>query len=590
MKAMTPLFSNSHSVCLFLILFLLASPDCFSETSSVAELPVQVEQPLQVEQPVQVGQSETTVGTLERELTITKRYLLFPLKYTEEKGGKHVSVLVDGSAVREFDMEMVENPDWYAHLDMSQWLHKKVIVRVQKIFDNSKVLERIIQSDSIWKEDQVYREPSRAQLHFSPRRGWNNDPNGMVYADGEYHLYFQHNPYGWEWGNMSWGHAVSKDLVHWEELPIALHAYKYGDMAYSGGAVVDKKNISGLRTGKNSLIVATYTSTGRGQCMVYSNDRGRTFKEYSGNPVITRANRDPRPLWYEPTKQWVNVVYDEIGDERYFNFFTSPDLKSWTYQSRIPGFYECPDFFELSCEGKKLWVLTGASSDYMLGQFDGKTFTPQTPMLKGHLGRGFYAAQTFSNEPKGRIVQIGWLQTRTVNMPFNQGMSLPLELKLLKTAEGPRMTWTPVSELKKLRKESYRIGKLALHPDDANPLAKVSGELLELRASFVPETTSNTTFDVRGVIISYSAATQQLTVNGVSVHAPLVNGRQQIIVYADRTALEVFASDGLVYVPMPVFPDVQNRSLKVSVTGGIVKFKALDAYELQSIWNLPSLK
>jgi len=584
MKAITPLFPNSHAVYLFLILFLLASPDCFSETSSVAVVPVQLEQP------VQSGVSQTTVGTLERELTITKRYLLFPLKYTEEKGGKHVSVLVDGAAVREFDMNMVENPDWYAHLDMIQWLHKKVIVRVQDMPDNSKVLDRIIQSDSIWNEDQVYREPLRAQFHFSPRRGWNNDPNGMVYADGEYHLYFQHNPYGWEWGNMSWGHAVSKDLIHWEELPIALHAYKYGDMAYSGGAVVDEKNTSGLRTGKNSLIVATYTSTGRGQCMVYSNDKGRTFKEYSGNPVITRANRDPRPLWYEPGKCWVNGVYDEIGEERYFNFFTSPDLKSWTYQSRIPGFYECPDFFELSCEGKKLWVLTGASSDYLLGQFDGKTFTPQTPMLKGHLGRGFYAAQTFTNEPKGRIVQIGWLQTRTVNMPFNQGMSLPLELKLLTTAEGPRMTWTPVSELKKLRKKSYRIGKLALEPDAANPLAKVSGELLELRATFIPEATSTTTFDVRGVIVSYSAATQQLTVNGESVHAPLVNGRQQITVYADRTALEVFASDGLVYVPMPVFPDVQNRSLKVSVTGGNVKFDALEGYELQSIWKLPSLK
>lgn len=584
MKPITPLFSNRPAVCLFLLLFLLASPDCFSETSSVAVVP------LQVEQPVQSGVSETTVGTLERELTISKRYLLFPLKYTEEKGGKHVSVLVDGAAVREFDMNMVENPDWYAHLDMIQWLHKKVIVRVQKILDNSKVLERITQSDSIWKEDQVYSEPSRAQLHFSPRRGWNNDPNGMVYADGEYHLYFQHNPYGWEWGNMSWGHAVSKDLIHWEELPIALHAYKYGDMAYSGGAVVDKKNTSGLRTGKNSLIVATYTSTGRGQCMVYSNDKGRTFKEYSGNPVITRANRDPRPLWYEPGKCWVNVVYDEIGNERYFNFFTSPDLKSWTYQSRIPGFFECPDFFELSCEGKKLWVLTGASSDYLLGQFDGKTFTPQTPMLKGHLGRGFYAAQTFTNEPKGRIVQIGWLQTKTVNMPFNQGMSLPLELKLLTTAEGPRMTWTPVSELKKLRKKSYRIGKLALEPDAANPLAKVSGELLELRATFIPEGTATTTFDVRGITVSYSAATQQLTVNGVSVHAPLVDGRQQITVYADRTALEVFASDGLVYVPMPVFPDVQNRSLKVSVTGGNVKFDALEGYELQSIWKLPSLK
>lgn len=584
MKTNRPLFPSSHAVYLFLALSLFPSADCFPKPSSSEGLPICINETVQDQVAPPAAQ------TLEKELMISKRYLLFPLKYTEEKGGKHVSVLVDGAAVRDFDINMVDNPDWYAHLDMSQWLHKKVIVRVQDMPDHSKVLDRIIQSDSIWNEDQVYGEPLRAQLHFSPRRGWNNDPNGMVYADGEYHLYFQHNPYGWEWGNMSWGHAVSKDLVHWKELPIAIHGYKYGDMAYSGGAVVDHKNTSGLRTGKNSLIVATYTSTGRGQCLVYSNDKGRTFQEYSGNPVITRANRDPRPLWYEPTKQWINVVYDEIGNERYFNFFTSPDLKSWTYQSRIPGFFECPDFFELPCEGKKLWVLTGASSEYMLGTFDGKSFTPQTPLLKGHQGKGFYAAQTFSNEPKGRIVQIGWLQMRTVQMPFNQGMSLPLELKLLQTPEGPRMTWTPVSELKKLRTKSYRIGKLALVPDAPNPLAKVSGELLELRASFVPESTSTTTFEVRGIAITYDAATQQLTVNGERVHAPLIHGRQQITVYADRTALEVFASDGLVYVPMPLFPDPHNLSLKVSVTGGNVKFKALEGYELQSIWKLPTQK
>jgi len=545
---------------------------------------------INVDQIVQSDQPVPAITTLHRNLTVTKRFLYFPVKYTQASGGKNrVQVIVDGAIVREFDMDLSETPDWYAHLDMSAWKNKKATLKVMNILNDSKVLKLVTQGDRVWNADKLYSEPLRAQLHFSPGCGWNNDPNGLVYADGEYHMYYQHNPYSWEWGNMSWGHATSTDMVHWVEQPIAIYPYKYGDTAFSGGAVVDINNTSGLKKGKNSLIVATYTSTGRGQCLVYSNDKGRTFREYSGNPVITKAVRDPRPIWYEPGKHWVVTVYDEVGADKYINFFTSPDLKTWTYQSRVKGFYECPDLFELQSGDKKEWILTGASSDYMVGQFDGKVFTPHTSMLKGHLGKGFYAAQTFTNEPKGRVVQIGWMQTRTLNMPFNQGMSLPNELKLIQTTDGPRLTWTPVPELNTLRKKTYSTGSITLTPGDINPLSKITGELLELRADFIPEANTTTLFTVRGVVISYTAATEQLSVNGLDVHAPLVNGHQKIIVYADRTSLEVYASDGLVYVPMPVFPKEENRSVTVNVTGGPVRFNALDAYQLKSIWSVPSL-
>ena len=151
-------------------------------------------------------------------------------------------------------------------------------------------------------------------------------------------------------------------------------------------------------------------------------------------------------------------MYDEFEKERYIAFYTSPDLKTWTFQSRIAGFFECPDLFELPLGDKKFWVLTAASSDYMIGQFDGKRFTPETGRLKGHLGGGFYAAQTFSHEPQGRVVRIGWLQTATPGMPFNQAMSLPIELRLRATTAGPRLTWTPVKELETLRDGSDQSG------------------------------------------------------------------------------------------------------------------------------------
>ena len=166
-------------------------------------------------------------GTRERVLTIEKRYLHFPVTNDAKKGKKQrVAVLVDGAVVREFEMDLTDRPEWYAHLDASAWRGKKATVRVEKLPEDSKALDVITQADAIWGLDRLYREPLRAQLHFSPRRGWNNDPNGMVFADGEYHLYFQHNPYGWPWGNMHWGHAVSRDMVHWKELPIAIYPHQ----------------------------------------------------------------------------------------------------------------------------------------------------------------------------------------------------------------------------------------------------------------------------------------------------------------------------------------------------------------------------
>jgi|GEM_PF-122058 len=501
----------------------------------------------------------------ERGLTIEKRYLHFPVKNGARKDKKQrVAVLVDGGVVREFETDLSDAPDWFAHLDVSAWHGKKATVRVDKLAEDSKVLDLVSQADTVWDAEQVYRESLRAQLHFSPRRGWNNDPNGMVFTAGEYHLYFQHNPYGWPWGNMHWGHAVSRDMVHWEELPIAIYPHKFGDWVFSGSAVVDKNNTSGWKKGDNELIVAAFTSTGRGECILYSNDRGRTFHEFEGNPVVKHSGRDPRLLWHAPSKQWVMAVYDEFEKERYIAFYTSPDLKMWTFQSRIGGFYECPDIFQLS--GK--WVLSAADSDYMVGQFDGKKFTPETPKFKGHLGRGFYAAQTFSHEPKGRVVRIGWLQTTTHGMPFNQAMSLPLELKLRATPEGPRMTWAPVKEL-----ETLRDG-----PDQSGALANFRGELIELRAEFGPV---NVTFTIRGAAISYDAAKQEIVVNNHRAPAPPVDGKQRLIVYVDRTALEVFASDGLSYIPMPFTPKPEDQS--VAVTGG--KVRSLEVYKLKSCWS-----
>jgi fructan beta-fructosidase len=520
-----------------------------------------------------------------RELTLRQRFLLLPVRTGTKK--RRVTLLVDGAAVREFAIELADDPGWWAHLDVSAWQGRKAVLRVDRLDEHSTALARVTQAEDIWAADQVYHEPLRAQFHFSPRRGWNNDPNGMVFAQGEYHLYFQHNPYGWDWGNMHWGHAVSRDLVHWEERPIAIYPRQFGDWVFSGSAVVDRANTSGWRRGEDDLLVTAYTSTGRGECIAYSNDRGRTWTEFQDNPVVKHNGRDPRLLWYKPAKRWVIALYDEHDGKQWIAFHTSPNLKTWTCQSRIEGFYECPDLFELPLDGddaKRKWVLTAGSSEYMVGQFDGVKFTPVTSKLPGHRGRGYYAAQTFSHDPKGRVVRVGWFQTTTPGMPFNQGMSLPATLTLHTTPDGPRLAWHPVEELAALRIRTLATASGVFKPGD-DPLAGIGAELVELRAAFEPGPASVLSLRIRGVEVRYDAAKQEIRVHGHSAPAPLRAGRQRLIVYADRTGLEVFASDGLTYVPMPVNLDAGNLSQEARLTGDPLKLDSLAVYELRSIWG-----
>ncbi|BCM94318.1 levanase [Abditibacteriota bacterium] len=542
-----------------------------------------------------ITQSDTMKATLpgEREITVTEPLLLLPIKNGGAK--RVVTVSVGGKELRHFDIELADGiPDWWATLDLNLWKGQKITVKTNALPSDSQALAQITQGQTLPDTATLYKEPLRGQFHFSSKVGWLNDPNGMVYSQGEYHLFYQHNPYGWAWGNMHWGHAVSPDMVHWTELPVAIYPHAPGDDVFSGSAVVDKGNTAGWKKGANDVLVAAFTSTGRGECIAYSNDKGRTWTEYEGNPVVKHKvdGRDPRLLWHEPTHQWVMVVWDvdnsqPIPDDRGgINFYTSPDLKTWTYQSHVGGYFECPDLFELPTEdGQKKWVLTAASTDYRIGTFDGKKFVPETPRLVGQQGRDYYAAQTFSNSPDGRRVQIAWFRTETPGMPFNQSMSLPSELKIKNMAEGPRLTWTPVTELQSLRTQTHSLGALSLSEGNPNPLAALSGELVEIRADFEPRTANEVTFNVRGVPVVYNATRGELRVGTERASAPLQNGKQQLTIYLDRTGIEVYASDGSAFVPLPVNVKVDEHTLAVSAKGGTAKFSRLDVYELSSSWN-----
>lgn len=543
------------------------------------------------------------LANAKRDFKIERRYLNLPIK--KEAPKRQVTVLVDGRVAVKNEIELADaDPEWWAPLDVSAWRGKRVTIQVDKLPEDSAALSSIVQSETLKGAEQLYREPLRGQFHFSPRRGWNNDPNGLVFFNGEYHLFFQHNPYGWGWGNMHWGHAVSRDMVHWEELGDKLAPDEMGPM-FSGSAVVDWQNSSGFGKEGKPPLVLIYTAAGNPtvQCLAWSLD-GRTFTKFSGNPIlkqITAGNRDPKVIWHEPTKRWVMTLYVELpGGKHTVHFFTSPNLREWSLASITPGIagsnylFECPDFFELAVEGagegksaKKKWALLGANSEYAVGDFDGATFTPEHVKLPGHRGRGFYAPQTFSDisARDGRRIQIGWFQTETKGMPFNQAMTLPLELKLVSAVDGPRMTWTPVKELESLRRKSHDFPAAVLKPQSANPLAGVRAELVELRAEFEPGETGEIRFNIRGARIAYDAKSQELTVNDIKVPAPLREGKQRLIVYCDRTGLEVFASDGLTYVPLPFIPKADELGLSIEAKGGPVKLNSLQVHELESAWK-----
>ena len=492
-----------------------------------------------------------------REFLLQKRYLNFPVKNGADK--RLIRLVIDDKVVREFDIELApDEADFWVFLDIKEFGGKKAILRIDKYEPTkSKGFDSVYQADTFIGEENLYREKLRPQFHFTSRRGWNNDSNGMVYYDGEYHLFYQHNPYGWKWGNMTWGHAVSKDMVHWTELGDAIHPDRLGTI-FSGSAVVDVNNTAGFQTGSEKVIVCIYTSAGGTnpmskdqpftQSIAYSNDRGRTWTVYEGNPIlghIDGSNRDPKVIWHKPTGQWVMALFLNKG---MMGFLTSKDLKSWEFQSKLKSFHECPELFELPIDGNEnnkrdpalresKWILYGGSGEYLVGSFDGRQFKSQAGPVRFHYGNCFYASQTFSNIPEkdGRRIQIAWGRVAMPEMPFNQMMLFPVTLSLRTTEEGPRMFVKPIREIEELHGRKWRWKNKILKPAD-NLLSGLSGELFHIRAEFqVDNDVQETGFVIRDIPVVYNAQKQELSCQKRTAPLKPVDDKIHLELLVDRT-------------------------------------------------------
>jgi fructan beta-fructosidase len=473
-------------------------------------------------------------------------------------------------------------------------------------------------------------EPGRPQFHYTPQKNWLNDPNGLVFHAGEWHLFHQYNPGGVESANKSWAHAVSRDLVHWEHLPVAI---RYGDgiEIWSGSAVVDTNNTSGFSASdrNNPPLVAFYTAAGHGrqvQHLAYSTDgRGRTWTNYSGNPIIADEQlkdfRDPKVCWHEPTKRWVMVV--ALSEQRKIRFYGSADLKKWTQLSEFgpagstEGVWECPDLFPLTCEGRTYWVLVvnvgwggpargndgkGMSgTQYFVGDFDGKTFrnsNSKETTLWADYGPDHYAAQTWSDVPKsdGRRISIGWMSntrycTAEPTFPWRGALTIPRELSLVMTRSGPRLAQKPVREL----------GRLQTGP----PEGDAAGQALEIE--FLVNRHTSTSLDVCAssdgrtrTTIGFDASRGQVYVDrtharsGQPFHpdfpgryaAPLISSDSRDVmvrVLVDRTSVEVFADLGLSVLTVNTFADPGSTRLVLPNPPSSVM--NLKVSRLASIWD-----
>ena len=383
----------------------------------------------------------------------------------------------------------------------------------------------LLSASSVFSQNKAYSEKYRPQFHFSPPAHWMNDPNGMVYYKGEYHLFYQYYPDSTVWGPMHWGHAISKDMVHWQHLPIALYPDSLGYI-FSGSVVVDKNNSSGFQKGEESPLIAIYTyhnmageKSGRAdfqtQGIAYSLDKGRTWKKYAQNPVIknpgTKDFRDPKVMWHEASKQWILTM--AAGNE--ILFYRSTNLKNWELSGSFGkeegshgGVWECPDLFEIRT-GKDMetkWVLLvsigngapngGSGTQYFVGNFDGKSFTndnTKQTMLWLDYGTDNYAGVTWSNAPGNRRLFLGWMSNwqyaQTVpTKAWRSAMTLPRELSLHQTSQGYRLLTNPAKETNALRingsAKNFTAGK------------EYTFSLAELKLEYDLEKTGSTDFGI----------------------------------------------------------------------------------------------
>ena len=514
---------------------------------------------------------------------VKSKYLLLPVQEREDNA--NIRVLADGKEVQSLNVRLaVDKVDHYVPLDINRFGKKELLLDIT--FYGDRRFTGAMKDFLCWKDmkqgdtfDTTNREKFRPAYHHTPAYGWMNDPNGMFYKDGVYHLYYQYNPYGSMWENMTWGHSTSKDLIHWEAQPLAIEPDALGAI-FSGSCVVDKKN---------DQVVAFYTSAGKAQVqsMAISKDNGITFEKYAGNPVLVSTEedfRDPKAFWNPDIQKW-NLVL-AVGQE--MRFYSSSNLKDWTYESSFgqgygchDGVWECPDLMKMPVRGtdKQKWMLIcninpggpfgGSATQYFIGEFDGHKFTCEHKDTRWmDYGKDHYATVTFDNAPDGRKIALAWMSNwqyanQVPTKQFRSANSVPRDLDLFEHNGQTYCGVTPSKELNALRGKA--VSKL---PKTCEIVVDVKGSTEMVLSNSIGEQ----------VVMKYDAAKQTFSMDRTRSYAsfseafpvvtvaPTYGDIKQLRIFIDNCSIEAFDAEGKMAMTNLVFPNEPYQNLKV--TGG----------------------
>ena len=521
-------------------------------------------------------------------VTTAERFVLLPV---EEKADiAHLRVLKDNKVVQTLNVRLaVDKVDYFVPLEIKT----QRVALLDIHFNGDRRTKGALKELACWREmrlsdtfDTQNRERFRPDYHHTPTYGWMNDPNGMFYKDGVWHLFYQWNPYGSMWENMTWGHSTSSDLIHWEAQPTAIVADDLGAI-FSGSCVVDHENTAGFGKG---AVVAFYTSAGESQTqsMAYSTDNGRTFTKYEGNPVLT-ANapdfRDPKVFWHKETQRWIMVL--AVGQE--MQIYSSPNLKQWTMESRFGqeygnhgGVWECPDLFQLPVRGtgQQKWMLIcninpggifgGSATQYFIGQFDGHQFTceskPEVTKWMDY-GKDHYATVTFDNAPEGRRVALAWMSNwqygnEAPTKQYRSANSIARDLDLFTDGGETYCGVTPSKEMLSLRgKPQKQLTEacevvVSLKGTTDITLLNAKGEQVTMRYDAQKQTFSMDRTKSGDVGFSENFA--------CTTTAPTHGQMKQLRLFIDRSSIEAFDGEGRMAMTNIVFPSEPYSQIKVT--------------------------
>lgn len=511
---------------------------------------------------------------------VKNKYLLLPVQEREENA--NVKVLVGGRQMKSFNVKLaVDQVDYYVPLDIRSFGSGDLLLDIT--FHGDRRFTGAMKDFICWREmkqsdafDTQNREKFRPAYHHTPAYGWMNDPNGMFYKDGVFHLYYQYNPYGSQWENMTWGHSTSRDLIHWEAQPIAIEPDALGDV-FSGSCVVDKRN---------NEVVAMYTSAGKSQVqsIAFSKDNGQTFEKYAGNPVLVSSEedfRDPKAFWNPEIQKW-NLIL-AVGQE--MRIYSSADMKEWTYESSFgkelgchDGVWECPDLMKLQVRGtdKQKWLLIcninpggpfgGSATQYFIGDFDGHKFTCEHNDTRWmDYGKDHYATVTFDNAPEGRKIALAWMSNwqyanQVPTKQFRSANSVPRDLDLFEHNGQTYCGVTPSKELMALRgKVTNKLPKTCEIVVDVKGsteivLANSLGEQIVMKYDAAKQTFS---MDRTRSYASFSEAFP------IETTAPTYGEIKQLRIFIDNCSIEAFDAEGKMAMTNLVFPNEPYNTLKV---------------------------